>query len=403
MKSLRDIRVQHKTVFLRVDFNVPFTDDGKIASDARIKAALPTIEYLIEQHAKIILASHAGRPKGKVDPRYSLRVVAERLSELLGQEVYFVNACVGPTVEREKEVLKDCDVLLLENLRFHPEEEDNDLFFAQALAENIDIYVNDAFGAIHRAHASIAALPSIIFDKAYGFLIESEIRALDTIKNNPAEPSVLVMGGVKMGDKANVVQYLAPAASAVLIGGGLANAFLQASGVNIQASVVDAAAVASAHELLQLFAVAHHESRDVAATHPGKIVIPIDVVVASSIASVESQVIDLETQTIPQDMMILDIGPRTQELYAQIIATAQTVFWNGPMGVCEKPLFAEGSRVVAKAVADNSGYAVVGGGDTETCVDAFGLRDYFSHVSTGGGASLEYLANAPMPGLIALD
>lgn len=403
MKSIRDLRLQHRNVFLRVDFNVPFADDGTILEDARIKAALPTIEYLIEQHAKIIIASHAGRPQGKVDPRFSLRVVAERLSELLGQEVHFINDCIGLAVEREKETLKDCEILLLENLRFYPQEEENDLLFAQALAKNIDVYIDDAFGAIHRAHASIAALPSIIFDKGCGFLIESEVTALDKIKNTPAQPSVVVMGGVKMGDKVKVMEYLAPGASAVLIGGGLANAFLQASGVNIQSSIVDVAAVANAHIILQRFAVAHQESSHAALKRVGKIVIPIDVVVAQNIDATEAHVIDLQTQTVPEGMMILDIGPATRALYAQTIAEAKTVFWNGPMGVSEKPLFAEGSRVVAQAVADNDGYAVVGGGDTESCVDAFGLRDYFSHVSTGGGASLDYLANVTMPGLIALD
>jgi phosphoglycerate kinase len=384
MKSLRDISLAHRTVFLRVDFNVPLNDEGEIIEDARIKAAMTTIEYCVQQGARLVIGSHLGRPDGQVVYTMSLHPVAERLEELLGREIQFVNDCIGPEVEEAKARLEDGDILLLENLRFYPGEEANDLHFAENLSQGIDVYVDDAFGAIHRKHASVAALASLIFDRAPGFLLEEEIRALSTIVNRPEKPFVIIVGGMKLSDKVNVIEHLAPIAEAVLVGGGVANTFLKAAGVKIGASKVEAT---DAESILK---------------RTDKIVLPVDVVVAGDPDATDVEVIDV-ANGIPDDKMILDIGPKTRELFSEHLAKAKTIFWNGPMGLFENPAFLEGSKAVATAVAESNAYTVLGGGDTESLVTTCKLTGRFTHVSTGGGASLSFVAGESLPGIDALQ
>jgi phosphoglycerate kinase len=384
MKSLRDISLAHRTVFLRVDFNVPLNDEGEIVEDARIKAAMTTIEYCVQQGARLVIGSHLGRPDGQVVYTMSLHPVAERLEELLGREIQFVNDCIGPEVEEAKARLEDGDILLLENLRFYPGEEANDLHFAENLSQGIDVYVDDAFGAIHRKHASVAALASLIFDRAPGFLLEEEIRALSTIVNRPEKPFVIIVGGMKLSDKVNVIEHLAPIAEAVLVGGGVANTFLKAAGVKIGASKVEAT---DAESILK---------------RTDKIVLPVDVVVAGDPDATDVEVIDV-ANGIPDDKMILDIGPKTRELFSEHLAKAKTIFWNGPMGLFENPAFLEGSKAVATAVAESNAYTVLGGGDTESLVTTCKLTGRFTHVSTGGGASLSFVAGESLPGIDALQ
>ncbi len=384
MKSLRDISLTGRTVFLRVDFNVPLNDEGEIIEDARIKAAMTTIEYCVQQGARLVIGSHLGRPEGQVVYTMSLHPVAERLEELLGREIQFVNDCIGPEVEAAKAQLEDGDILLLENLRFYPGEEENDLHFAENLSQNIDVYVDDAFGAIHRKHASVAALPSLIFDRAPGFLLEEEIRALSTIVNRPDAPFVIIVGGMKLSDKVNVIEHLAPIADVVLVGGGVANTFLKAAGVAVGDSKTEET---DAQSILE---------------NTENIVMPIDAVVATSKDATEGHVIDL-SGGVPDGEMILDIGPKTQALFAEHIAKAKTVFWNGPMGRFETPAFLEGSKAVATAVAESDAYTVLGGGDTESLLTACRLTGRFTHVSTGGGASLSFVAGESLPGIDALQ
>lgn len=405
MKSIRDISVRHQTVFVRVDFNVPLDDNGKITEDARIKAALTTIEYLIEKDAKLVIASHLGRPKGKRNPKYSLQPVAKRLSELLGQDVKFVNDCIGEAAQREKAQLKPGEILLLENLRFYPQEESNDLYFAEQLAEGIDVYVNDAFGTIHRAHASISALPSLVFDKAAGLLIESEVEALSKIITNPDQPFVVLMGGIKVSDKISVIKNLAPMSDIMLIGGGLANAFFAAQGVPIGASKAETEAIEIAKELWTRFETEHSTMHGPHSAQPlHRIQLPVDCIAAASPdVGAEQKVIEIGKDVIPDGWMFLDVGPKTRALFGDVLHKAKTIFWNGPLGLFEVESFARGSREIAQVVAQAKAYAVLGGGDTESVVNTFGLQGRFNHVSTGGGASLAFLAQEELPGLQALE
>lgn len=404
MRSIRDIVLHNKTVFLRVDFNVPLNDKGEITDDTRIKAALTTIEYIREKGSKLVIASHLGRPKGAVVESMRMRPVAQRLHELLGVSVQYVEDCVGPHAEREKKALQPGDVLLLENLRFYAQEEDNDMHFAEQLAQGIDVYITEAFGTIHRKHASTFALPSLVFDKGIGFLMQEEVDALDRIVHNPKKPFVVVIGGVKISDKVAVIRNLAPMADVVLVGGGVANTFLKGEGVNVGASIVDNDSVA--HDIAEQFKSVEPTIR---VTLPGgaklsKIQTPLDFVAApNTTPGAETRVVELGKDEVPEGWMFLDIGPKTQQLYADVLAKAQTIFWNGPMGLFEQDAYAGGSRAVAQAIADSKGYAVLGGGDTEVVVEKFGLQGKFSHVSTGGGASLTYLAQEPLPGLEALE
>jgi len=388
-----------------VDFNVPLDDAGTITEDARIKAALNTIEYILQKEAKLVIASHFGRPKGKRDPRYSLQPVAKRLSELLGQDVQFADDCIGPDVVRQKSELKPGQILLLENLRFHPQEESNDLYFAEQLAEGIDVYINDAFGTIHRAHASIAALPSLVFDKGCGFLIESEVAALRKVIRNPEKPFVVLMGGIKISDKIDVMRNLAPMSDIVLVGGGIANAFLKAQGIDIGASKVEESAIDMARDIWRHFETVHSTLR--ATDSPDvlrKIQLPVDyIAAASATVGAEQKVLQVGVDTLPEGWMILDIGPKTRALFGDVLHKAKTIFWNGPLGLFELELFSHGSREIAQVIAQSEGYAVLGGGDTESVVSTFGLQGRFDHVSTGGGASLAFLAQQDLPGLQALE
>lgn len=388
-KSVRDIQVQGKKVLVRVDFNVPLDKEGRITDQTRLKAALPTIQYLIEQQAAVILMSHLGRPKG-VDESLRLDVVAEALSELLGQPVKKANDCIGPEVESMVDSLQPGEVLLLENLRFYKEETANDPEFAKKLASLADVYVNDAFGAAHRAHASTEGvahhLPAVA-----GFLLAKEIEIIGGALNNPERPFVAILGGAKVEDKIGVIRNLLDKVDTLLVGGGMAYTFLKAKGYEIGRSLLDAERVELAAELM-----ADAEKRGV------KFLVPVDIVVGDDFSN------DANTQVVPADAIPadwegLDIGPKTRELYAQEIQAAKTVMWNGPVGVFEMPTFAAGTRHIAEAMANCPGMTIIGGGDSAAAVQQFGLADQMDHISTGGGASLEFIEGKVLPGVAVLE
>ncbi len=388
-KTVRDIDVQGKKVLVRVDFNVPLDNEGRITDQTRLKAALPTIQYLIEQRAAVILMSHLGRPKG-VDESLRLDVVAEALSELLGQPVKKANDCIGPEVESMVNALQPGEVLLLENLRFYKEETANDPEFARQLASLAEVYVNDAFGAAHRAHASTEGvahhLPAVA-----GFLLAKEIEIIGGALNNPERPFVAILGGAKVEDKIGVIRNLLDKVDTLLVGGGMAYTFLKAKGYEIGRSLLDAERVELAAELM-----ADAEKRGV------KFLLPVDIVVGDDFSN------DANTQVVPADAIPadwegLDIGPQTRELYANEIMAAKTVIWNGPVGVFEMPKFAEGTRHIAEAVANCPGMTIIGGGDSAAAVQQFGLADKMDHISTGGGASLEFIEGKVLPGVAVLE
>jgi phosphoglycerate kinase len=384
-KTVRDIHVDGKRVLVRCDFNVPL-DGGEITDDRRITEAMPTIRYLLDHGAAVILASHLGRPKGK-SPEFSLAPVAKRLSELLGKPVRLLSDSVGPDVEAACRSAKPGDVLLLENVRFHPEEEANDPAFAKQLAGLADIYVNDAFGTAHRAHASTEGvahdLPAVA-----GFLIEKEIEFLGRAIENPKRPFIAIMGGSKVKDKIGVIESLLPKVDKLLIGGGMIFTFYKAQGHKIGNSLLDEGSLEYAERLLKA-------SGD-------KIVLPTDVVIAADLnESAQTQVVPISA--IPDGMIGADIGPKTQRAFAQEIANAGTALWNGPMGVFEMSPFEAGTRAVAEALANSHALTVVGGGDSAAAVEKFDLADRMGHVSTGGGASLEFLEGKVLPGIAALQ
>ncbi|MGA9533816.1 MAG: phosphoglycerate kinase [Anaerolineales bacterium] len=385
-KTIEDIEVKGKRVLARVDFNVPL-DDGKITDDSRIVAALPTIRYLIDHGARVILCSHLGRPKGKPDPSLSLRPVADRLSELLGRPVAFAPDCVGDPALRAVGELQNGDVLLLENTRFHPEEKANDPAFARQLADLADVYVNDAFGSAHRAHASTEGvahdLPAVA-----GYLMQTEMEMLSKALEDPQHPYVAILGGAKISDKIDVVRSLLTHADQMLIGGGMANTFLAARGEEMQESLVEKDALDTAHQLL-------HDLGD-------SLVLPVDVVIADAFDP-EANKRTVSVDAIPEGWRAMDIGPATVARFRKVLAGARTVVWNGPMGVFEFPAFAQGTTEVAAAVADVDGTTIVGGGDSAAAVRQAGLTDQMTHVSTGGGASLTFLEGKPLPGLEALE
>jgi len=385
--SIRDLDLKGKRVFIRVDFNVPLEKNAQgemiITSDKRIKASLPTIQYALDHGAGVILASHLGRPKGKPNAEMSLHPAATRLEELLGRPVKMAPDCVGPEVEAMKP--EPGQVLLLENLRFHPEEEKNDPEFSKKLAALCDVYVNDAFGSAHRAHASTEGMVRFVPVAAAGLLMEQELKYLGMATTNPARPCVAILGGAKVSDKIEVIENLGKIVDKLLIGGAMAYTFLKAQGQPTGKSLVEEDKVELARKLL--------------AELGNKLMLPVDHVVVSEIAAGAAN----ETvETIPGDKIGVDIGPKTIEAYAKVIASAKTVIWNGPMGIFEKPPFDKGTVALAKAVADSGATSVVGGGDSEKAIKAAGVTNKITHVSTGGGASLEFLAGIQLPGVAAL-
>ena len=389
-KTLKDIDVAGKKVLVRVDYNVPMNEAGEITDTTRVEASLPTLRYLLDHGAALILMAHLGRPKGKVVAKYSLKPVAACLAGFLGREVRFAGDCVGKEAADAAAALKPGDVLMLENLRFHPEEEKNDAAFAQELASLADIYVNDGFGVSHRAHASVEGVTHYLPAVA-GFLMEKEITYLGNAVDNPARPFAAIVGGAKVADKIAVIRSLIEKADVILIGGGMANTFLAAEGYDLGKSLVEKESIGVAKELI-----------DLAAAKQKKLLLPVDLEMAAAFAADASHEPE-DLDKLNPDYMALDIGPKTTKLYVDTLAGMKTVVWNGPMGVFEMAPFAAGTRGVAEAMARCGGVTIVGGGDSAAAVKQLGLADKMSHVSTGGGASLEYLEGKVLPGLAALD
>jgi phosphoglycerate kinase len=389
-KTVRDIEVRAKRVLVRVDFNVPLdAETGIITDDSRIRATLPTINYLTHQGAKVILCSHLGRPKGKVVEKLRLTVVARRLEQILGHQVGVTADSIGTDVEKMVERLSDGDILLLENIRFYPEEEKNDSSFAEALARLADIYVNDAFGASHRAHASIAGVASYLPAVA-GLLVEKELEALQTILVNPARPSAQLMGGAKVSDKISLLQNTMSKVDYLLIGGGMAATFLKANSYQVGSSLVEEDRLDLAASLIQ------------DASRQGvRLLLPVDVMVADRV-STDAEVKVVPIENIPPDRRIVDIGPQTIKDFSRELRRCRTIFWNGPMGIYEIPRFAEGTQAVAQLLASLDAYTVVGGGSTAEAVSEMKLADKMTFVSTGGGASLAFLSGETLPGVEVL-
>ncbi|KJS19085.1 MAG: phosphoglycerate kinase [Clostridiaceae bacterium BRH_c20a] len=389
-QTIRDVDLQNKKVLVRVDFNVPRDKGGNVTDDTRIQAALPTIQYLLEKKAKVILASHLGRPKGEVDEKYRLAKVAERLSELLGKNVTQTVNTIGPDVEEAVKEMESGDVLLLENVRFNPGETKNDPEFAGALAALAEIYVNDAFGTAHRAHASTEGVAKYLPAVA-GFLMEKELKALGGVITNPERPFIAIIGGAKVSDKIGVIENLLHKVDILIIGGGMANTFLKAKGYELGKSLLEEDKVDLAKKLM-----ADAEAKGI------KFLLPVDLVVADSIES-PGEIETVQVNSIPKDKMGLDIGSATADLYAEAIKDAKTIVWNGPMGVFEVEAFSRGTNVVAQAVAEAHANSIVGGGDSVAAVEKAGLAQKISHISTGGGASLEFLEGKELPGITALN
>lgn len=391
MLKLRDLDLRDKTVFLRVDFNVPLDKNLGITSDARIKASLPTLNYLLEQGAKVVAASHLGRPKGQKLSKFSLKPVAERLSRRLSREVFLAPDVIGPQVDKFKADLLNGQILLLENLRFYNEETSNDREFARELAKEIDCYVNDAFGTCHRVHASVIAITEFIEKAAAGFLIEKEVRSLNKIIHNPEKPFVAILGGAKVSDKIPVIENLLTKADDILIGGAMAYTFFAAQGYGVGQSLVEKDKFELANRIL------------IKAGEKGvNLQLPQDHIVSRSMdghASIQT----IDSLPIPSELMALDIGPKTVKTYSDIIHSAKIILWNGPMGVFEITPFSEGTTRIAKAVAASDSLSIIGGGDSVSAVNKSGVSDLISFISTGGGASLEYIAKESLPGIEVLS
>jgi phosphoglycerate kinase len=388
IRSIRDLPIEGRRTFIRVDFNVP-VENGKVTDASRVEATLPTIRHALERGAKVVLASHAGRPKGKRKPEYSLEPVGAVLAEKLKCEVLLTDDCISDAAFKVVADLRERQVALLENLRFHPGEEANDEAFARELAKLADVYVNDAFGAAHRAHASVSALPKMMRERGIGFLMEQEITALERLRAADLHPFVAVLGGAKVSDKIGVLEALLDRVDALLIGGAMANTFLAAQSLSMGKSLVEQDKLALARSLMQ-----RAQDRKV------KLLLPVDLVVAPGLDSDSGRVV--ATNEVPADAMALDIGPKTAETFRQAIMPAKAMFWNGPMGLFERKPFSEGTLAVARAGSECGGFTVVGGGDSVAAVNQAGLASKYDHVSTGGGASLEFLEGRPMPGIEAV-
>ncbi len=390
-KTVKDVDVRSKRVLVRVDYNVPLDANGNVSDDKRITASLPTINYLLEQGARIILCSHLGRPKGEVKKEFSLAPVAKRLKELLpGVNIYFASDCIGEEAERKAAALKDGEILLLENLRFHKEEEKNDPEFAKKLASLAEIYVSDAFGTVHRAHASTAGVAAYLPAVA-GFLIGKELSIMGGALENPERPFVAILGGAKVADKIGVITNLLNKCDTLLIGGGMAYTFFKAMGYEIGDSLLDAESIDLAKQLME-----NAKQKGV------KLLLPVDTVVAKAFAA-DAEHMTVAANAIPAGWQGLDIGEKTRELFSAEIKNAKTVIWNGPMGVFEFPEFAKGTEAVAKACAECGGTTIIGGGDSASAVKKLGYADKMTHISTGGGASLEFLEGKVLPGVAALN
>jgi phosphoglycerate kinase len=391
MKFLEEIEVKGKTVFLRVDFNVPLDENLNIRDDTRIVASLPTIKYLLEKGARLVVASHLGRPKGQFNPKMSLKPVAVHLQQLLpGTKVIMAPDVVGPEVDRIKSELRDGELLLLENVRFYKQETDNDLEFARKLAEGCEVLINDAFGSCHRAHASVVGIASFVREKAAGYLLKKEVDYLSRITHDPEKPFVAILGGAKIEDKIPVLESLVGKADAVLIGGAMAYTFLKAQGKKVGKSLVEEDKLEIAREIMK-----KAEDRRV------KFLLPQDHVLTTTIDS-QSIAAVADFYPLPEDLMAVDIGPKTVAEYKTLIQSARTIFWNGPLGVFEVPDFAKGTIEIARAVAGSEALSVVGGGDSIAAIHQAGVADRISHISTGGGASLEFVAYGTLPGIEAL-
>ena len=390
-KTIRDVDLQGKHVLIRVDFNVPLRD-GQIADDTRIQAALPTIRHLLDQDAAVILMSHLGRPKGAVVDELRMDPVAARLSKLLDRPVSKLDDCVGPQIEQAVGEMEAGQIIVLENTRFHPEEKADDRDFARRLAALADVYVNDAFGATHRAHASTAGVAQAMRDKGgaavAGLLVEEELRLLGKAVDNPEHPFVAILGGAKISDKIGVIESLIGTCDRLLIGGGMANTFFRAMGYQVGDSLVEEDAVPTAKSLLDQAG--------------GKLVLPVDVVIADAFDN-DAQSNVVAPNEVPEGWQILDIGPKTVATFESALKSAKTVTWNGPLGVFEMPTFAAGTFDIARLLAQLDAVTIVGGGDSAAAVQQVGLADQLTHVSTGGGASLQFLEGKPLPGVEALD
>jgi len=389
IRTIDQIELKGKRVFIRVDFNVPQDEKGNITDDTRIQLSLPTIRFVSEAGGRAILASHLGRPKGKKDPKFSLAPIGKRLSELLGKKVAFATDCIGQEVEKQIDGLKDGEVILLENLRFHPEEEKNEEAFSKALGSLCDVYVNDAFGTAHRAHASTEGITRFVKTLAAGFLMMKEVESLEKALVNPQKPYVAILGGAKVSDKIGVIQNLLDKVTTLLIGVGMAYTFLKAEGFQVGKSLVEEDQIDFSRSLLE--------------KAKGKInfLLPADHVAAERM-DIQAKREIVKNDKIPSGWTCLDIGPETVKTFSREIGVAKTIVWNGPMGVFELKPFSQGTFAIAKAIADSSAFSIVGGGDSVAAVNQAGVTDRISHISTGGGASLEFLEGKKLPGIEAL-
>ena len=389
IRIVNQIELKHRRVFIRVDFNVPLDEKKEITDDTRIRLSLPSIQYVVNSGGRAILASHLGRPKGKKDPKFSLAPVAGRLSQLMGKTVALASDCVGEEVQKQIDGMKDGDILLLENLRFHPEEEKNDEAFSKALASLCDVYVNDAFGAAHRAHASTEGMTRYVKTVAAGFLMMKEIENLEKALGNPSKPYVAILGGAKVSDKIGVIQNLLEKVDTLLIGGGMAYTFLKAKGFEVGKSLVEGNQLELSRNLIEK------------AKGKVRVLLPSDHIAAERMeGDARKQIV--RNETIPPDWVCLDIGPETVKMFSAEIETARTIVWNGPMGVFEMEPFSGGTFAIARAVAGSPAFSIIGGGDSVAAVNQAGVAERIGHISTGGGASLEFLEGKKLPGIEAL-